>query len=152
MPIRRQRQRQANDGQWYTFEEFNAHYGRTGKRQWDAAQKEAKLEHSNVKPLAEKAPRSQQGTQVVPVSESSVVQPHAEVVGIASSLAADRPDRTSTNLPPAGDDGPPLAADAGREHSKVTPLAEESQRSWDTYGDDSQRGIYGASCAKFANN
>ena len=29
--------------------------------------------------------------------------------------------------------------EAGLEHSNVTPLAEESQRSWDTYGDDSQR-------------
>ena len=77
--------RQANDGQWYTYEEFDAHYGRTGKRQWDAAQKEAKLEHSNVKPLAEEAPRSRQGSQVMPVSESSVVQPHAEVSGTASA-------------------------------------------------------------------
>ena len=65
--------RQANDGRWYTYEEFSEHYGHAVQRQWDAAQKEAKLEHSNVKPLAEEATRSRQGTQVVPVSESSVV-------------------------------------------------------------------------------
>ena len=89
------------------------------------------LEHSNVTPLAEESQRS-----LAPVSESSVVQPHAEVVGIASSFAADRPDPTSTNLPPAGDDGPPLAAlpngtteDAALQRSNVTPLAEKSQRS-----------------------
>ena len=77
--------RQANDGQWYTYEGFSEHYGHAVQRQWDAAQKEAKLERSNVKPLAEEATRSRQGIQVVPVSESSVVQPHAEVSRTASA-------------------------------------------------------------------
>jgi len=158
-------QRQAPDGQWYTYKEFSDYYGHAGPRKWDDAQllfddagntgrqHEAGLEHSNVTPLAEESQRSwdtygddsqrptwhgtaQHGehtgrqreaglergnvtplaeesrgrsqeakqcwaSQLAPVSESSVVQPHAEVVGIASS---------STNLPPAGDDGPPLAA------------------------------------------
>ena len=69
------------------------------------------------------------------------------------SSAADPAVPAAANAGRPGDDDPPLAAlpngttaDAGLEHSNVTPLAEESQRSWDTYGDDSQRGIYGVSC------
>ena len=50
--------REANDGQRYTYEEFCGHYGHAGPRRWDAAKKEARPEHSDVKPLAEDPPRN----------------------------------------------------------------------------------------------
>ena len=82
-----------------------------------------------------------------PCNNDITICAHAsDAANIANSPAAANAGRP-------GDDGPPLAAlpngttaDAGLEHSNVTPLAEESQRSCDTYGDDSQRGIYGVSC------
>ena len=133
--------RQANDGQWYTYEDFCEHYGYAGARQWDAAKQEVRPQHSDVKPLAEEAPRnrdtyedgskrmasdgywytlkefceyytedgqrqwdlaaklgtepSRHGTQVVSVSENSVVRPHPEALPTSSGACALPNDTTA---------------------------------------------------------